>query len=143
MDRGDPGAVELAREIVPVELGEPLANPAPQLAGRSLRVGDREHRLDGQPALADSAREALDEHSRLPRPGPRRDEDEAGRVDRGQLLGVRGSGLLDDRHDLATRHIDDRSHQVGHGNPPFGSCWMSPVRIRSTKRIACSFARSV
>ncbi len=143
VNRRDPGAVELAGEIVPVELGQAAANPASQLAGRPLRVGDREHGLHRQPALAHGAGEPLDEHRRLPRPRPCGDEDEAGRVDRGQLLGVRGSGLLDDGHDLATRHIDDRSHQVGHGNPPFGSCWMSPERIRSTKRIACSFARSV
>ena len=143
VDRRDPGAVELAREVVPLELGQPLANPPPQLAGRPLRVGDREHRLDRQPPLAHGAGEPLDEHRRLPRPGTGGDEDEARCVDRGQLLGVRGSGLLDHGHDLATRHIDDRSHQVGHGKPPFGSCWMSPVRIRSTKRIACSFARSV
>ena len=87
----------------------------------------------GSPRSQIARDEALDEHRRLAGPCPRRDEDEARRVDRGQLLGVRCSRVLDHGHDLATRHIDDRSHQVGHGKPPFGSCWMSPARMRSTK----------
>ena len=143
VDRGDPGAVELTREIVPVELGEAAADPSAQLARGPFRVRDREHRVDREPAVADGAHEALDEDGRLSGACPGGDEHEPGRVDRRELLGVRRAGLLDHGHVRATRHIAHRSHQVGHGKPPFGSCWTSPERIRSTKRVACSFARSV
>ena len=143
VDGRDPGAVELAREVVAVKLCEPSADAAAQLPGRALRVRDREHRVDRQPPVADRAHEALDENGRLARPRAGGDEDQPGRVDRRELLGVRCARVLDHGHDLATRHIGHRSHQLGQGNPPFGSCWMSPSRMRSTKRTACSFARSV
>ena len=143
VDRRDPRAVELAREIVAPELGEPLPDSSAQLTGRPLGVRDREHRVDRQAAIADRSHEALDEHRRLAGAGARGDEDEPARVDRRELLVVRGAGLLDHGHDRATRHIDHRSHQVGHGKPPFGSCRTSPERMRSTKWTACSFARSV
>ena len=143
VNRGDPGAVELTREVVPVELRESAANPAAQLACGPFRVRDREHRVDREAAVADGAHEALDEHGRLSGACAGGDEDEPGRVDRRELLRVRRAGFLDHGHVRATRQIDHRLHQVGHGNPPFGSCWTSPERIRSTKRVACSFARSV
>ena len=143
VDRRDPRAVQLACQIVAPELGEPLPDSSAQLTGSPLGVRDRQHRVDGQAAIADRSHEALDEHRRLARPRACGDEDEAARVDRRQLLLVRGAGLLDHGHDLATRHIDHRSHHVGHGKPPFGSCRTSPERMRSTKWTACSFARSV
>ncbi len=143
VDRRDPGAVQLAREIVAPELREPPADSPAQLAGSPLGVRDRKHRVDGQAAVADRPDEALDEHGRLARARACRDEDEPARVDGGQLLFVRRLRHLDHGHDLATRHIDHRSHHVGQGNPPFGSCRTSPDRMRSTKRSACSFARSV
>ena len=143
VDGRDPGPVELAGEIVAAELGEAGADAAAQLPGRALGVRDREHRIDRQPPVADRAHEALDENGRLSRPRAGGDEDEPGRVDRRELLGVRRARVLGHGHDRATRHIGHRSHQLGQGNPPFGSCWMSPSRMRSTKRTACSFARSV
>ena len=122
VDRRDPRAVELAREVVTAARVQRRADARAQLAGRLAGVGDHEHRLDVEPLLADGADEALDEHRRLarcrrrprrrPRPSPR------------PPLSARGS-----RQGRSTRHIVQRSHQVGHV-PPFGSWRTSPARMR-------------
>ena len=52
VDRRDPGAVELAREVVPAAVGEGCADPGPKLAGGAARVRDHEDRVDVEPALA-------------------------------------------------------------------------------------------
>ena len=78
--------VELARQVVAAELQQPLADPAAQLAGGALGVGDHEDRVDVDAALADCAAEALDDHGRLAGAGARRDEDDAPLLDRPQLL---------------------------------------------------------
>ena len=122
VNRGDPGAVELTGEVVPVELRETAADPAAQLTCGPFRVRDREHRVDRKPAFAHRPYEALDEHRRLSGACAGGDEDEPARVDRRELLGARRARFVDHRHVRATRHIAHRSHQVGHGNPPFGSC---------------------
>src|SRR5205823_12925667 len=46
VDGRDPGAVELAREVVAAPLGERRADPRPQLPGGAARVGDDEDRVD-------------------------------------------------------------------------------------------------
>ena len=76
VNRGDPGAVELTREVVSVELREAAADPAAQLTCGPFRVRDREHRVDRETAVADGAHEALDEHRRLSGAGAGGDEDE-------------------------------------------------------------------
>ncbi len=131
VDRRDPGAVELAREVVTASLGERRADPRAQLAGRALGVGDDEVRLDVEATLADRAHEPLDEHARLSGPRTRRHEHEAVGVDGGELLGVQPRELID-THARRTLHIGQRSHHDGH-SPPFGSWWTSPCRIRSPK----------
>ena len=88
VDRRDPGAVELAREVVPAALGEGGADPRPQLARRAARVRDDEDRVDVEPALCDRTDDPLDEHGRLAGAGAGRDEDLAPRLDRGELLMV-------------------------------------------------------
>jgi hypothetical protein len=119
VDRGDPGGVELAREIGAAGLGEARANAAAELAGGALGVGDDEERVDVEAALAHRLHEALDEHRRLARPGAGGDEDDAGRLDRGALLGIRGAHAH--AHALLTRHIGASSHQEGHAPSPSGS----------------------
>ena len=139
VDGRDPRGVELAREVVAAELEQALADPAAQLAGGALGVGDHEDRVDVHALLADRAAEALDDHRRLAGPGARRDEDDALLLDRAELLAIHG---LDGAHDRFTRHIGQSSHQVGQ-EPPRGSCRTSPSRMRSTTPTACSRARSI
>ena len=83
-------------------------------------VGDDEHGVDRKAALTDRLDEALDEDGRLPRPGTRRDEDDARLLDGGELLGA-GNGLghlrRGRRHERRTRHIVQRSHHCGHSPP--------------------------
>src|SRR5207244_12233784 len=86
VDRRDPGPVQLAREIVAVELAEPPPDSSAQLSGSALGVRDREHRVDRQASFANGTDEALDEHRRLARARTRGDEDEPARVDRGELF---------------------------------------------------------
>ncbi len=125
VDRRDPAAVQVAREVVPLDLDEPLPDTRPQLAGGALRVRDDEDVVDPEAALADRLDEALHKHGRLPGPGPGRDEDDARLVDRGDLLLARGP------HARLTRHIVQREHQRGH-SPPRGSVRTSPACTRST-----------
>src|SRR6185312_15067313 len=134
VDRGDPRPVELAREVWTSTLDESRTDPAAQLAGRLLGVGDHEDRFDVDALVADGTRETLDEHLRLARPGSGRDEDEPTRIDCALLFRV-------ELHARLTRHIDQSSHQVGQ-SPLFGSCLTSPLRIRSTMSTASSRARS-
>ena len=136
VDGRDPGAVELPREVVAAELDEALPDPSAQLAGSALGVRDHEDRVDVEPALAHRAAEALDDHGRLAGPGARRDEHDSGLLDGPSCS--RFGRALDGAHVLFTRHIGQRSHQVGHGNPFFGSCRTSPALIRSTIARACS-----
>jgi hypothetical protein len=77
VDRRDPARVQVACEIVTLELHEPLPDARAQLPGRALGVGDDEDVVDAEPALAHGLDEPLDEHGGLPRPGSRRDEDDA------------------------------------------------------------------
>ena len=157
VNRRDPGAVELAREIVPAAVEQLAADAAPQLAGRTLRVCDHEHRADVEALVADRLREPLHEHQRLAGACARGDEDVPTRFDRGSLLRIdprkmlrifRGVGRsprfareTEFLHARLTRHIRQSSHQGGQ-SPPFGSWRTSPPRIRSTKPRASSSARS-
>ena len=134
VDGGDPGSVERACQVGPSPLGEPLANPAAQLARGLLGVRDDEDRLDVDSFVADRAGKPLDEHFRLSGPRAGRDEDEAACVDRLLLFRVQVHARL-------TRHIGASSHQVGQ-SPPFGSCVTSPSRMRSTIPTASSRAPS-
>ena len=139
VNRRDPGAVELARQLRPAELGEPSADSRAQLGGRAVGVGDDEDRADVDAGF-DRADEALDEHGRLPRPRPGGDKDEPGRADGGGLL---GSGRTLDRrrhYALFTRHIGASWHQDGHV-PSRGSWCTSPSRMRPTISRAASWAR--
>ena len=70
VDRRDPGAVQLPRQVMPAELGKPLSDSAAQLACGALGVRDREHRVDGQAAVANRSDEALDDTVVLPVPAP-------------------------------------------------------------------------
>ena len=54
VDGRDPGAIDLADEVGPLELREPLADARPKLARRALGVGDDEERVHREPALADT-----------------------------------------------------------------------------------------
>ncbi len=120
VDRRDPRAVELPREVVAAARTQRRPDARAKLARRLARVGDDEHRLDVEALLAHRAHEPLDEHGRLARAGAGRDEDLAGRFDRCALLLVHGRSI---------RHIVQRSHHEGH-SPPFGSWCTSPARIR-------------
>ncbi len=77
VDRRDPGAVELAREIRTAALAQRGADPCPQLARGLARVRDHEDRLDVDPALADGPDVPLDEDRGLARAGAGGDEDGA------------------------------------------------------------------
>src|SRR5581483_1465293 len=137
VDRRDPGAVELAREILPAALGERRADPRAQLPGRAPRVRDDEDRVDVEAPVADGANDALDENRRLPRPGAGGDEDLPGRLHGRELLLVERMPA----HARSTRHIGQRSHHCGH-SPPRGSWWTSPSRIRPASADAVDFADS-
>jgi hypothetical protein len=126
VDRRDPRAVELAREVGAAALGQRVADARAQLAGRAPRVRDHEDRVDIEAAVAHGADEPLDEHGGLARARARGDEDLAGRLDRCDLLLVHARG---------TRHIGHRSHQAGQ-SPPFGSWTTSPCRILPASRPA-------
>ncbi len=138
VDGRDPGAVERAGQVVALELVQAGADPALELARCALGVGDHEHRLDVDPALADRLDEALDEYRRLAGAGACRDEDLPPRRDRRRLLLV-GSPR---RHARLIRHIRQRSHQAGQPSVPFGSCRTSPSRIRCASPRARSRAPS-
>ena len=137
MDRRDPRAVELAREVVSAALGERRADPRAQLARGPARVRDHEDRVDVEPALGDRADDALDEHGRLAGSGPGGDEDLSPGLDRRELLLVQ----LVRAHPRSIRHIGHRSHHVGQ-SPPRGSWWTSPSRIRPASAVAVSRADS-
>ena len=137
VDRRDPGSVELTREVVPAAPGEGCANPRAQLAGGAAGVGDDEDRVDVEPAVADGAHHALDEHRRLAGAGTGGDEDLSSRFDRGELLLVQ----VVHAHARSIRQTGQRSHHVGH-SPPRGSCSTSPSRIRSASPVAVSRADS-
>src|SRR5581483_11018570 len=120
VDRRDPGAVELLRQVGASARAELGADAGAQLGGCLSRIGDHEHRLHVEPFVADSAHEPLDENTRLAGAGTGRDEYLATRLDRRELLLV---------HARPTRHIVQRSHHVGQ-SPPRGSCATSPARMR-------------
>ena len=137
VDRRDPRAVELAREVVAAALGERRANPRPQLARGAPRVRDDEDRVDVEAAIEDRAHDALDEHRRLAGAGAGGDEHLARRLDRGALLLVQR--VL--AHARSTRHIGQRSHHAGH-SPSRGSWLTSPSRIRPATAAAVARADS-
>ncbi len=129
----DPGAVELACEVVPPTLGERGTHARPQLAGRTAGVRDHEDRVDVDAAVANGTDEPLDEHRRLPGARAGRDEHLARRSDGGLLLLVHARG---------TRHIGQRSHHAGHWSP-LGSWSTSPTRIRPASLPATARAFSI
>ena len=88
VNRRDPGAVEVAREIGPLELEQARADPRAELAGGTVGVGDHEQRVDVEAVVDHRAGEPLDEHGRLAGAGAGRDEGRAAGVDRRLLLGV-------------------------------------------------------
>jgi hypothetical protein len=130
VDRRDPRAVELEREVRAPPLEQPFANPPPQLPRGALGIGDHEERLDVEAVVDDGADEPLDEHCGLARTRARCDEHAPCRLDRGALLLVRGGP-----HARSLRQIRQRSHQCGQ-SPPCGSWRTSPPRIRSTSPTA-------
>ena len=132
VNRRDPGAVELAREVVPSTLGKRGADPRPQLAGGTTRVRDHEDRVDVEPAIADRADDPLDEHRGLAGTGTGGDEHLSPGLDCRKLLIV---------HARSIRQIGQRSHQLGH-SPPRGSWRTSPVFIRSASAVAVPRADS-
>ncbi len=90
VDRRDPGAVEVAREIGPLELEQAGSDPRPQLAGGAVGVGDDEQGVDVEAVDDHGAGEALHEDGRLAGACAGGDERRSARVDRCLLLGVRG-----------------------------------------------------
>ena len=122
---------------------EPLADPAAQLAGRPLRVRDHEHRVDASPRSQTARTKRSTSTVVLPVPAPAETKTTPARLDRRALLGFGARVSSTTRHDRATRHIDQRSHHVGHGKPPFGSCRTSPDADALDEPAACSFARSI
>jgi hypothetical protein len=120
VNRGDPGTVELAREVRSAALTKGRTDSRPQLTGGLAGVRDHEDRLDVDAPLADGADEALDENRRLARSGAGGDEDRPVLLDGRDLLLVEPCDRLHDRHARATRQIGHRSHQGGHPSP-FGS----------------------
>jgi len=148
VDGRDPSAVELPRQVEPVEGAQPLADAATQLACRPLCVRDDEDRVDVEAALAHRLDEALDEHGRLAGARSRGDEDDTGLLDRGKLLlarsperGMRCPYRCADAHDRLTRHIVQSSHQSGQ-SPPRGLWLTSPTRMPATAARAWSRAAS-
>ena len=135
VDRRDPGAVELTREVVPATPREGGANPRPQLARRAPRIRDDEDRVDVEPALCHRTDDPLDEHGRLAGAGAGGDEDLTSRLDRGELLMVQLIVQLVGAHARSIRQTVQRSHQAGH-SPPSGSWRTSPSRIRSASAVA-------
>src|SRR6185437_2293709 len=101
VDRRDPGAVELAREVVAASVEQLAPDAPPQLPSGALRVRDHEHRADVDPFVTDRVRDSLDEPECLPRACSRRDEDVAARLDRRPLLLVWCARA----HARFTRHI--------------------------------------
>ena len=124
VDGRDPGPVDVAREVVAAELGETLADPGAQLAGRALRVRDHEHAVEREAAVADCAHEPLDEDGRLARARARRRRRR--RPPPRSPRAARGWTVLT-RHARRIRHIVQRSHHVGQV-PPRGSWRTSPSR---------------
>ena len=136
VDRGDPRAVELEREIGAAPLEQSRADAGAQLAGGPLRVRDHEDGVDVEPVVHDGPDESLDQHGGLARARPRRDEHVPVRVDRRALLVVGKR-----RHGRGFLQIGHRSHQCGQ-SPPCGSCRTSPLRMRSTRPTAVRRASS-
>ncbi len=132
VDGRDPGAVQLAREILPPTLGEGGADARAQLAGGPPRICDHEDRVDVEPAVAHGAHEPFHEHGGLAGARAGGDEDFSGRLDGCDLLLV---------HARSIRQIGQRSHHAGQ-SPPFGSCTTSPLRMRPASRCAVAFAVS-
>ena len=89
VDRRDPGGIELSCELEATRVDELLRGCGRGAPAARLGVGDDEQRVDVEPALADGLDEPLDEHRRLPRSRSGRDEDDARRLDRRDLLGIR------------------------------------------------------
>ena len=137
VDRRDPGAVELAREVVAAALAQLAPNACAQLTGGLARVRDHEDRADVDPAVADRADEPLDEHGGLARPRAGGEEHAAVGLDRGLLLRVRGERA----HGRRILHIGQSWHHCGH-SPPRGSCRTSPARMRCASPRALSRAVS-
>ena len=145
VDRRDPGAVEVAREIRTLELEQPRPDPRAKLPGGAIGVGDHEQRVDVEPVVDHRAGEPLDENGRLPRARPGRDEGRAAGVDRRLLLRVRGSDPERGKslaHGRSLRQMRQRSHQAGH-SPPRGSWITSPSRMRSARTTADARACSI
>ena len=137
VDRRDPGAVELEREVGPPPLDEARPDARAKLSGRPLRVGDDEDGVDVEAVVDDGADEPLDEHRGLPGARAGGDEHGAACLGRCALLLVRRRP-----HGRSLRHMRQRSHQCGQ-SPPFGSWRTSPSRIRSTSPTAVERAVSI
>ncbi len=112
VDRGDPGSVELEREVGAAPLEQGGADAGAQLAGGPLRVRDHEDGVDIEPVLHDGPDESLHEHGGLARARSRRDEDVPVRFDRCALLVVG-----ERRHGRGFLQIGHRSHQCGQSPP--------------------------
>ncbi len=137
VDGRDPGAVELAREVVASALAQLAPDARTQLTRGLARVRDHEDRADVDPAVADRADEPLDEHGGLAGAGARREEDATVGLDRCLLLRVRGERA----HGRRILHIGQSWHHCGH-SPPRGSCRTSPARMRCASPRALSRAVS-
>src|SRR5256885_5546423 len=64
VNRRDPGAVKLAREVIAAAVEQLPPDPPTELARRALRVRDNEHGADINALVAHSVREPLDEIGR-------------------------------------------------------------------------------
>ena len=137
VDGRDPGAVELAREVVASALAQLAPDARTQLTRGLARVRDHEDRADVDPAVAHRADEPLDEHGGLAGAGARREEDATVGLDRCLLLRVRGERA----HGRRILHIGQSWHHCGH-SPPRGSCRTSPARMRCASPRALSRAVS-
>ena len=137
VDRRDPRAVQLAREVVAAALAQLAPDPRAQLPSGLARVRDHEDRPDVDPAIAHGTNEPLDEHGGLARPRAGGEEDAAFGVDRRALLRVRGERA----HGRRILHIGQSWHHWGH-SPPRGSWRTSPARMRWASPRALSRAVS-
>ena len=92
VDGRDPGAVELARQVGPLALGERRADARAQLAGRLAGVGDHEDGSTSSPSSQTRERSARRGPTSCPSP-PRGDKDLAAGLDSGSALLARSRSL--------------------------------------------------
>src|SRR3954449_305713 len=139
MDRRDPRALGLAREIALAQLREAAADAQLHLGGGLVRERDREHPIDPGLVVARGADEALDQDAGLAGAGARVDEQRPVAAVNCALLLGRQLGHAAPPGSL--RQIDGKAQPV----PPeqqLGFGWISPSRILRTTLRTVSRASS-